>query len=178
MLFELEDATDTFYGDLDTILEKYLDLYGDKIPTNSDQIWEDVNDYNMTPNNDKITDFIIETGDEMIEKINDDGEDGEDGDDAEGLLPIDLVITKFKDTLKGLKYSEDSDYIENKLVKIQFDKRRLRRDNSVFVKMLDKTNNKTTEGYMKIDDIPVYFTNYKLPMGESIRASLRKALLG
>jgi hypothetical protein len=177
MLFELEDATDTFYGNLDTILEKYLDLYGDKIPTNSDQIWEDVNDYNMTPNNDKITDFIIETGDEMIEKIND-GEDGEDGDDAEGLLPIDLVITKFKDTLKGLKYSEDSDYIENKLVKIQFDKRRLRRDNSVFVKMLDKTNNKTTEGYMKIDDIPVYFTNYKLPMGESVRASLRKALFG
>jgi hypothetical protein len=44
--------------------------------------------------------------------------------------------------------------------------------------MLDKTNNKTTEGYMKIDDIPVYFTNYKLAMGESVRASLRKALLG
>jgi hypothetical protein len=176
MLFELEDPIEDFYGSLDSVLESYLELYADKIPTSTDDIWDQVNDNNMTPNHNKITDMIIEKGDEMIEKINDEEDEGDN--DVEELSPIELVIEKFKDTLRGLKQSEQSDYIENKLVKIQFDKRRLRRDNSIYVKMLDKTNNKTTEGYMKIDDIPVYFTNYKLAMGESVRASLRKALLG
>lgn len=178
MLFELEDPIEDFYSSLDSVLENYLELYEDKIPTSTDDIWEQVNDNNMTPNHNKITDIIIEKGDEMIEKINDeeDSDDDVDGDDA-NLLPIDLVIDNFKEVLRGLKFPEHSDYIENKLVKIQFDKRRLRKDNSIYVNMLDKTNNKKTEGYMKIDDIPVYFTNYKLAMGESIRASLRKALL-
>jgi hypothetical protein len=175
MLFELEDPIEDFYSSLDSVLENYLELYADKIPTSTDDIWDQVNDNNMTPNHNKITDMIIEKGDELIEKINDEEDEGDN--DVEELSPIELVIEKFKDTLRGLKQSEHSDYIENKLVKIQFDKRRLRRDNSIYVKMLDKTNNKTTEGYMKIDDIPVYFTNYKLAMGESVRASLRKALL-
>jgi hypothetical protein len=175
-LFTLEDPSQDFYDWLDSLLERYLDLYEDKIPTSIEEVWEKVNDDNMVPDNNKIIKAIIEKGDEMIEKIN--GEEDEGDNDVEELSPIELVIEKFKDTLRGLKQAEDTDYIENKIVKIQFDKRRLRRDNSIYVKMLDKTNNKTTEGYMKIDDIPVYFTNYKLAMGESVRASLRKALLG
>ena len=175
-LFTLDNPSQDFYDWLDSLLERYLVLYEDKIPTSIEDVWEKVNDDNMVPDNNKIIKAIIEKGDEMVEKIN--GEEDEGDNDIEELSPIELVIEKFKDTLRGLKQAEDADYIENKIVKIQFDKRRLRRDNRIYVKMLDKTNNKTTEGYMKIDDIPVYFTNYKLAMGESVRASLRKALLG
>lgn len=177
MLFELDDPMEDFYDALDSVLNNYLDLYDDKIPTNVDDIWERVNDYNMTPDADKIISHIIDAGDEMIEKANEDDEDDDNLDDNSKLMPIDMVIEKFKETLRGLKQSEHADKIENKLVRIQFDKRRLKRDGSVFVNMLDKSTNKTMEGFMKIDDIPTYFTNYKLAMGESVRRLLRRQLI-
>jgi len=104
ILFELEDPIEGFYDSLDSVLESYLDLYDDKIPTSIEDIWERVDDYDMTPNHNKITDMIIEKGDEIIEKINDEEDEGDN--DVEELSPIELVIEKFKDTLRGLKQSE------------------------------------------------------------------------
>ena len=75
MLFELDDPMEDFYDALDKVLENYIDLYDDKIPSSVDDIWERVNDYNMTPDTDKIVSHIIDAGDEMIEKANEDDED-------------------------------------------------------------------------------------------------------
>jgi len=45
----------------------------------------------------------------------------------------------------------------------------------VYVDMFDKKRNKSYEGFIKISDIPTYFTNYKLFEGRlRIKTRLRK----
>jgi hypothetical protein len=169
-LFDSE-SEDDFNTKLDFILDEFLDLYDD-LPTNSDDIWEAVNDYDMAPDTRSIVDFIKNQADDIIE--DDEMDYNEDDADTNSKQEI---IQSLRDTLKGMKQPEMATKIENDLVEIEFDRQRFKMDGSVYVDMYDKKHDKHYDGFVKIKDIPAYFTNYKLfESKERIRFKFRGLL--
>lgn len=121
-------------------------------------IWETIDDGQMVPDTQKIIDFIESQADDIVE--DDDMDYDEESGDSKGKK--EKVIQALRDTLKGLKQPEMATSIDNDLVDIKFDRQRFKMDGSVYVDMFDKKRNKSYEGFIKISDIPTYFTNYKL----------------
>ena len=167
----VSESEDVFNNELDNILEEFLDLYDD-LPSNSDDIWEMVNDYDMAPNTASIIDFIKNQADDIIA----DDEMDYNEDDADNNSKQE-IIQSLRDTLKGMKQPEMATKIENDLVEIEFDRQRFKMDGSVYVDMYDKKHDKYYDGFVKIKDIPAYFTNYKLfESRERIRFKFRGLL--
>jgi hypothetical protein len=148
-----------FYSELDSVLDDFLDIYDDdSLPSSNDDIWETIDDGQMVPDTQKIIDFIESQADDIVE--DDDMDYDEESGDSKGKK--EKVIQALRDTLKGLKQPEMATSIDNDLVDIKFDRQRFKMDGSVYVDMFDKKRNKSYEGFIKISDIPTYFTNYKL----------------
>jgi hypothetical protein len=96
------------------------------------------------------------------EKIYDDDEDY-DADEIENLKNLKYdILTAFEKTLKGLGQDENVNEIENELVRIVFDRSKLKTNGSIYTSVIHKQDNSTYNGYMFIKDIPSYFKNYKL----------------
>mgnify|MGYP003673807872 FL=1 len=162
------DGDYDFYSELDSVLDDFLDIYDDdSLPSNEDEIWETIDDGQMAPDTQNIIDFIESQADDM-----DYDEEDVDGDSKGKKVE---VIQALRDTLKGLKQPEMATSIDNDLVDIKFDRQRFKMDGSVYVDMFDKKRNKGYDGFIKIADIPTYFTNYKLFEGRlRIKTRLRK----
>jgi hypothetical protein len=153
------DGDYDFYSELDSVLDDFLAIYDDdSLPSNEDDIWETIDDGQMAPDTQNIIDFIESQADDIVE--DDDMDYDEESGDSKGKK--EKVIQALRDTLKGLKQPEMATSIDNDLVDIKFDRQRFKMDGSVYVDMFDKKRNKSYEGFIKISDIPTYFTNYKL----------------
>ncbi len=166
------DGDYDFYSELDSVLDDFLAIYDDdSLPSNEDGIWETIDDGQMAPDTQNIIDFIESQADDIVE--DDDMVYDEESGDSKGKK--EKVIQALRDTLKGLKQPEMATSIDNDLVDIKFDRQRFKMDGSVYVDMFDKKRNKSYEGFIKISDIPTYFTNYKLFEGRlRIKTRLRK----
>tara|TARA_R110000751_G_scaffold5019_2_gene23719 strand:+ start:81 stop:2573 length:2493 start_codon:yes stop_codon:yes gene_type:complete len=168
------DGDYDFYSELDSVLDDFLDIYDDdSLPSNEDEIWETIDDGQMAPDTQNIIDFIESQADDIVEDDDMDYDEEDVDGDSKGKKVE--VIQALRDTLKGLKQPEMATSIDNDLVDIKFDRQRFKMDGSVYVDMFDKKRNKGYDGFIKIADIPTYFTNYKLFEGRlRIKTRLRK----
>jgi hypothetical protein len=118
---------------------------------------------NINVDTNKIVERIKESIYEIIDdKIYDDDEDY-DADEIENLKKSKYdILTAFEKTLKGLGQDENVSEIENELVRIVFDRSKLKTNGSIYTSVIHKQDNSTYNGYMFIKDIPSYFKNYKL----------------
>ena len=103
-----------------------------------------------------------------LEKAFDKFKDDDGGDDTapEGTDNVaklkSQIVKSLNDTLKGLGQDPFAKEIENKIVKIEIDRSKFQLNGKVYVKVTDKENNVSHEGYVLITDLPKYFTNHKL----------------
>ena len=128
-----------------------------KLPTNDDEMREFIsNDWEAfnVPN-----DEIIEKIKDSVYEIIDDNIDDEEFIDKKNSYN---VLLAFKEVLKGLGEDVNTNEIENDLVRIYFDKDKIKGDGSIFANIRYKKSDKTYSGYMFIKDIAAYFQNYKL----------------
>ncbi|MDQ5930474.1 MAG: hypothetical protein QG594_2262, partial [Bacteroidota bacterium] len=72
------------------------------------------------------------------------------------------ILTTFENTLKNLGQDENATEIENDLVRILFDRSKIKPNGSIYTSVVHKEDNHTYNGFMFIKDIPSYFKNYKL----------------
>lgn len=161
----LTNNVEAFLNNIVTMLEDILDKYD--LPTNTDEIYEDINNAgyeNMNIDNNSIESYIeSEVEDALTEATSEtsDDDDSEKSDSNVYNLKT-QIIQLLNNTLKGLGQDEFATSIENDLVKIQIDRSRFHLDGKVYITLKDKKNNKTHDGYVFIKDIPSYFKNYKL----------------
>jgi hypothetical protein len=114
----------------------------------------------------KVVEKIKEDIYEIIdEKIYDDDEEYMEynSDDIETLKNTKYdILAAFEKTLKGLGQDENTNEIENDMVRIVFDRSKIKINGSIYTSVIHKDDNHTYNGFMFIKDIPSYFKNYKL----------------
>jgi hypothetical protein len=157
--------TTTFESGLETLIEDMLEQAD--LPTNNDGLWETLRENNnMNIDYDsilqKIKDEIYEIFDEKI--YDDDEEFGDySSDEIEDVKNNKYsILQTFEDTLKALGQDENATEIENELVRIVFDRNKIKTNGSIYTSVVHKEDNHTYNGFMFIKDIPSYFRNYKL----------------
>ena len=160
------DILTTDKTDFETAFESLLEDMMEQadLPSSYDELSERVREGgNMNVDTDKIVQRIKDNIYEIIdEKIYDDDEDY-DADEIENLKNSKYdILTAFEKTLKGLGQDENVNEIENELVRIVFDRSKLKTNGSIYTSVIHKEDNSTYNGYMFIKDIPSYFKNYKL----------------
>jgi hypothetical protein len=160
------DILTTDKTDFETAFESLLEDMMEQadLPSSYDELSEIVREGgNMNVDTDKIVQRIKDNIYEIIdEKIYDDDEDY-DADEIENLKNSKYdILTAFEKTLKGLGQDENVNEIENELVRIVFDRSKLKTNGSIYTSVIHKQDNSTYNGYMFIKDIPSYFKNYKL----------------
>jgi hypothetical protein len=160
------DILTTDKTDFETAFESLLEDMMEQadLPSSYDELSERVREGgNMNVDTDKIVQRIKDNIYEIIdEKIYDDDEDY-DADEIENLKNLKYeILTAFEKTLKGLGQDENVNEIENELVRIVFDRSKLKTNGSIYTSVIHKQDNSTYNGYMFIKDIPSYFKNYKL----------------
>jgi hypothetical protein len=163
------DILTTDKTDFETAFESLLEdmLEQADIPSSYDELSERVREGgNMNVDTDKIVQRIKDDIYEIIdEKMYDDDEEYSDydTDEIENLKKTKYdILTAFEKTLKGLGQDENASEIENELVRIVFDRSKLKTNGSIYTSVIHKEDNKTYNGFMFIKDIPSYFKNYKL----------------
>jgi hypothetical protein len=137
------------------------------LPTSNDELWETVRENNnMNIDYDsilqKVKDEIYEIFDEKI--YDDDEEFGDySSDEIEDVKKNKYsILQTFEETLKALGQDENATEIENELVRIVFDRNKIKTNGSIYTSVVHKEDNHTYNGFMFIKDIPSYFRNYKL----------------
>jgi hypothetical protein len=110
----------------------------------------------------RIKDELYEIIDEKI--YDDEEEFGDYSDeDLESLKQNKYnILTSFEKILKDLGQDENANEIENDLVRIVFDRNKIKPNGSIYTSVVHKEDNKTYNGFMALKDIPTYFKNYKL----------------
>lgn len=158
-----KDKTD-FESAFESLLEDMLEQA--ELPSSYDELWETIREHN----NMNIDSAAIEQRikDEIYEIIDDkmydnDEEDERSEDEIEAMKKTKYdILTAFEKTLKGLGQDENTNEIENELVRIVFDRSKIKTNGSIYTTVVHKDNNQTYNGFMFIKDIPSYFKNYKL----------------
>jgi hypothetical protein len=157
--------TTTFESGLETLIEDMLEQAD--LPSSSDELFETIRENNnMNIDYDsivqKVKDEIYEIFDEKI--YDDDEEFGDySSDEIEDVKQNKYTILQtFEDTLKALGQDENATEIENELVRITFDRNKIKPNGSIYTSVVHKKDNHTYNGFMFIKDIPNYFRNYKL----------------
>ena len=157
------DKTD-FESSFETLLEDMMEQAD--LPSSYDGLNQMVTEgANMNVSEDKFIERIKDEIYEIIdEKIYDDDEFADySSDDLEALKQNKYnILTSFEKTLKNLGQDENANEIENDLVRIVFDRNKIKPDGSIYTSVVQKEDNKTYNGFMSIKDIPTYFKNYKL----------------
>jgi hypothetical protein len=163
------DILTTDKTDFETAFESLLEdmIEQADLPSSYDELSESVQqNNNMNVDTDKIVERIKDDIYEIIdEKIYDDDEEYSDydADEIENLKKTKYdILTAFEKTLKGLGQDENVSEIENELVRIVFDRSKLKTNGSIYTSVIHKQDNSTYNGFMFIKDIPSYFKNYKL----------------
>lgn len=158
-----KDKTD-FESAFESLLENMLEQA--ELPSSYDELWETIRDHNnMNIDSAAIEQRIKEEIYEIIDdKIYDnDEEDERSEDEIEALKKTKYdILTAFEKTLKGVGQDEKTNEIENELVRIIFDRSKIKTNGSIYTTVVHKDDNSTYNGYMFVKDIPSYFKNYKL----------------
>jgi len=155
----LNDFKNDFEDTMNELVEDLLTK--NNLPSDSSSFYEYVDergtDFNVDYDslNSYVEDKIIEAIDEMYE--DEDDEESEDNNTQSKYAQL----LKLNQILKTLNQDEGSNSIENELVKIEFHRDKIKGD-TIYTNFYDKKNKKSYEGFMKFDDIPTYFSNYKL----------------
>ena len=154
-----------FESSFEVLLEDMMEQAD--LPTSYDELSEMVREGgNMDVDNDGMVQRIKDELYEIIdEKIYDDEEEFGDysGDDLESLKQNKYnILTSFEKILKDLGQDENANEIENDLVRIVFDRNKIKPNGSIYTTVVHKGDNKTYNGFMGLKDIPTYFKNYKL----------------
>jgi len=157
--------TTTFESGLETLIEDMLEQAD--LPSSSDELNDTIRENNnMDIDYDsivqKVKDEIYEIFDEKI--YDDDEEFGDySSDEIEDVKQNKYsILQTFEDTLKALGQDENATEIENELVRITFDRNKIKPNGSIYTSVVHKKDNHTYNGFMFIKDIPNYFRNYKL----------------
>ena len=158
------DKTD-FESAFESLLEDMMEQAD--LPSTYDSLSESIREGgNLNVDTDKIVQRIKDSIYEIIDdKIYDDDEEYSDydTDEIENLKKTKYdILTAFEKTLKGLGQDENVNEIENELVRIVFDRSKIKTNGSIYTSVIHKEDNSTYNGYMFIKDIPSYFKNYKL----------------
>jgi hypothetical protein len=159
-----KDKTD-FETSFESLLEDMMEQAD--LPSSYDSLSESIREGgNLNVDTDKIVERIKESIYEIIDdKIYDDDEEYSDydTDEIENLKKTKYdILTAFEKTLKGLGQDENATEIENELVRILFDRSKIKPNGSIYTSVVHKEDNHTYNGFMFIKDIPSYFKNYKL----------------
>lgn len=153
-----------FESAFESLLEDMLEQAD--LPSTYDEMWERIRENgNMIVDSDAILKRIKEEIYEIIDdKMYDNDEDDERSEDEiEAMKKTKYdILTAFEKTLKGLGQDENTNEIENELVRIVFDRSKIKTNGSIYTSVVHKDNNQTYNGFMFIKDIPSYFKNYKL----------------
>ena len=154
-----------FESSFEVLLEDMMEQAD--LPTTYDELSEMVRDGgNMDVDYDGMVERIKDELYEIIdEKIYDDDEEYGDysSEDLEALKQNKYnILTSFEKILKDLGHDENANEIENDLVRIVFDRNKLKPNGSIYTTVVHKGNNETYNGFMALKDIPTYFKNYKL----------------
>ena len=154
-----------FESSFETLLEDIIEQAD--LPSSYDELSDMVRENgNMAVDNDAIVQRIKDELYEIIdEKIYDDEEEYGDynSDDLESLKQNKYnILTSFEKILKDLGQDENANEIENDLVRIVFDRNKIKPNGSIYTSVVHKEDNKTYNGFMALKDIPTYFKNYKL----------------
>lgn len=158
-----KDKTD-FESAFESLLEDMLEQA--ELPSSYDELWETIREHNnmnidSAAIEQRIKDEIYEIIDDKI--YNNDEEDERSEDEIEALKKTKYdILTAFEKTLKGLGQDENTNEIENELVRIVFDRSKIKTNGSIYTTVVHKDDNSTYNGFMFIKDIPSYFKNYKL----------------
>lgn len=150
-----------FESAFESLLEDLLEQAD--LPTTQEEIDEEVRNGGVDIDNEAMSNYIKEKIYEIIdEKIYDDDDEYND-EEREGIKKTKYdILTAFEKTLKGLGQDENTNEIENELVRIVFDRSKIKTNGSIYTSVIHKKDNSTFNGYMFINDIPSYFKNYKL----------------
>jgi hypothetical protein len=127
-----------------------------KLPTSTEALFDMILDSDYDIPYEKITEKIIDSVDEIIH------ERMQDNDEFKDNASRYNTISSFEETLKGLGKDVNTNEIENDLVRMEFDRSKVKSDGSIYTTVTYKSNNNTYDGYVFIKDIPSYFQNYKL----------------
>lgn len=131
-----------------------------------DGIWEAVNEagYNFGVFDSSSIARTIQSGiSDALQKFSGEDDDISEPDGKQNVAKLkSQVIGLLNNTLKHLGQDPYASEIENNIVKILIDRSRFQLDGKVYIKIIDKENNKSHEGYVFIKDIPKHFTNHKL----------------
>lgn len=153
-----------FESAFESLLEDMLEQAD--LPSTYDEMWERIRENgNMIVDSDAILKRIKEEIYEIIDDkmYDNDEEDERSEDEIEAMKKTKYdILTAFEKTLKGLGQDENTNEIENELVRIVFDRSKIKTNGSIYTSVVHKDNNQTYNGYMFIKDIPSYFKNYKL----------------
>lgn len=154
-----------FESSFEVLLEDMMEQAD--LPTSYDELSEMVREGgNMDVDYDGMVERIKDELYEIIdEKIYDDEEEFGDysGEDLEALKQNKYnILTSFEKILKDLGQDENANEIENDLVRIVFDRNKIKPNGSIYTTVVQKEDNKTYNGFMTLKDIPTYFKNYKL----------------
>lgn len=154
-----------FESSFEVLLEDMMEQAD--LPSSYDELSEMVREGgNMDVDYDGMVERIKDELYEIIdEKIYDDEEEFGDysGEDLEALKQNKYnILTSFEKILKGLGQDENANEIENDLVRIVFDRNKIKPNGSIYTTVVQKEDNKTYNGFMALKDIPTYFKNYKL----------------
>jgi len=158
-----KDKTD-FESAFESLLEDMLEQA--ELPSSYDELWETIREHNnmnidSAAIEQRIKDEIYEIIDDKI--YDNDEEDERSEDEIEALKKTKYdILTAFEKTLKNLGQDENTNEIENELVRIVFDRSKIKTNGSIYTTVVHKDDNSTYNGFMFIKDIPSYFKNYKL----------------
>ena len=147
------------------LLENILEDFD--VPDNADSIYEEVrNDgyQEMVVDDEELKRDMINYIEKAVELFNEDTGEST-GENPEGQKVVKLksqIINSLNDTLKGLGQDPFAKTIENDIVRIDFDRQKFHLDGKIYIRLTDKKTSKSHDGYVRIKDIPSYFTNYKL----------------
>ena len=154
-----------FESSFESLLEDMMEQAD--LPSSYEELSDIVRDAgNMDVDYDGMAQRIKDELYEIIdEKIYDDEEEYGDysSDDLEALKQNKYnILTSFEKILKDLGQDENANEIENDLVRIVFDRNKIKPNGSIYTSVVHKEDNKTYNGFMALKDIPTYFKNYKL----------------
>tara|TARA_R110000796_G_scaffold29481_2_gene79640 strand:- start:1551 stop:3821 length:2271 start_codon:yes stop_codon:yes gene_type:complete len=154
---------DDFISNVTSLLEEIYDDYS--LPNTYYEVREYIENRAMPTVNDAhisetLDEYLNDAIAEYYEEHGEEEEGEEEGDKLDKLKYTTIELLQY--TLKKLGEDPDTTRISNELVTIDIDRTRFKLDGSVFVVMQSEKTKETHGGYIKIKDLPTYYTNYKL----------------
>jgi len=120
-------------------------------------------------NEEGLISIFIDTITEALEEFyeeNDESDIDDDVDDGVSKTRLEqlryTVIVSLNNTLKGLGEDPNATTIENDMVKIDINRNNFKLSGMVYVIITNKNTGNEVEGYIEIEKIATYFTNYSL----------------